>query len=36
MKELQKLKEQSLKIEVIQIELNTKECDAVLRLNEWI
>jgi len=36
MKELQKLKEQSLKIEVIQIELNTKECDAVLRLGEWI
>jgi len=36
MKELQKLKEQSLKIEVIQLELNTKECDAVLRLNECI
>jgi hypothetical protein len=36
MKELQKLKEQSLKIEVIQLELNTKECDAVLRLDEWI
>ena len=36
MRELQKLKEQSLKIEVIQMELNTKECDAVLRLNEWI
>ena len=36
MKELQKLKEQSLKIEVIQLELNTKECDAVLRLGEWI
>jgi len=35
-KELKKLQEKSLKIDVLKIELNTIECDAVLRLDEWI
>lgn len=33
---LQTLREKSLKIEVLKLEVNTIECDAVLRLGEWL